>query len=56
MRIESQYTNRSLRALALYGGMIPLPEEFYAYKYDKVYAPSPGWQVVERSVGSGLAR
>lgn len=43
MRIESQYTNRSLRALALYGGDDSITrEEFYAYKYDKVYAPESG--------------
>lgn len=40
MRIETQYTNRSLRALALYGGDESISrEEFYAYKYDKTYGP-----------------
>lgn len=40
MRIETQYTNRSLRALALYGGDNSITrEEFYTYKYDKVYEP-----------------
>ena len=40
MRIETHYTNRSRRALALYGGDASITrEEFYAYKYDKAYAP-----------------
>lgn len=49
MRIETRYTNRSLRALALYGGDDSISrEEFYAYKYDKVYDP-------ESDVGKWLA-
>ncbi len=40
MRIETQYTNRSRRALALYGADESVTrEEFYAYKYDKTYDP-----------------
>ncbi len=40
MRIETHLTNRSRRALALYGADESITrEEFYAYKYDKVYDP-----------------
>lgn len=40
MRIEKHYTNRSLRALTLYGGDDAITkEEFFTYKYDKEYDP-----------------
>jgi acyl-homoserine-lactone acylase len=41
--IETHYTNRSRRALELYGKDESITrEEFYAYKYDKTYAPESG--------------
>ena len=41
--IETHYTNRSRRALELYGKNESITrEEFYAYKYDKTYAPESG--------------
>ncbi len=41
MRIEDHLTNRSVRALTLYGGDTSITrEEFYKYKYDKVYNPA----------------
>ncbi|OQC08388.1 MAG: Glutaryl-7-aminocephalosporanic-acid acylase precursor [Candidatus Hydrogenedentes bacterium ADurb.Bin101] len=40
MRIETHLTNRSRRALALYGADEAITrEEFYTYKYDKGYDP-----------------
>ncbi|MCK5862841.1 MAG: penicillin acylase family protein [Candidatus Hydrogenedentes bacterium] len=41
MRIEDHFTNRSLRALNLYGGDSSITrEEFHTYKYDKIYDPA----------------
>jgi acyl-homoserine-lactone acylase len=53
MRIETHMTNRSLRALALYGGDTSITrEEFYAYKYDKVYNPASHFAQWQREVAA----
>lgn len=56
--IETHLTNRSLRALELYGGDSSItPEEFEAYKYDVAYstrsAVAAGWRELVSSDAGG---